>query len=431
MRSSRGTAGAKGGVTLAELIVATGLAAIVMTSLVSVTGSAIRLWTQGEATRDAREVSSAALGFLANDLRQLHATAEGDLVVDWFAFDLDRDGVTERLWPRLAFVRDASSAEVSAMARRSMAERARKMRDEAMARQRRQSIGLQERSAEPVPESLEEDDLLQAAGLTREAMALGTGGIRDVDGAAIVEVLYAVLPEGTEGAERYTGVLMRQERLHTAGMPRVLTEPEAFDTRGRPDLQASREIARGVLWFRPLMATQTTLIDMERDTADGGWTLTDGLRTAARSWDAWGRNRPDVELTQWNEPAPGMPAVGPRPTLPRVIRLEIESQRAGERARAPRLLGALEEGATSFEVTSGARLVDAIGRYVLVGAEWMRLNDVSGDRAIVRRGQRGTTPRVIPEGTPVLFGSPSVIEIPIRVHDDDWRLLPAETGGTR
>ena len=116
------------GVTLAELILATGLAAIVMVSLVSVTDNAVRLWTRGEASRDAREVSSAVLGELNRDLRQLHPSSEGDLVIDWEPFDVERDGTNERLWPRLRFVRDASTAELASVQRRALAELAREAR---------------------------------------------------------------------------------------------------------------------------------------------------------------------------------------------------------------------------------------------------------------------------------------------------------------
>ena len=412
------------GVTLAELILATGLAAIVMVSLVSVTDNAVRLWTRGEASRDAREVSSAVLGELTRDLRQLHPSSEGDLVIDWEPFDVERDGTNERLWPRLRFVRDASTAELASVQRRQLAELAREAR-------RRAAEGG-DRRAQEAPEALTEQELLAAAGLTREELALGGGGVRDVDGSGLVEVLYAVVPEGRSGPDRHTGVLLRQERVHSAGEPRVLTGDGAFDSAGYPAAGPARELARGILWMRPLMATQTTIIDPGVNAEQGGWRVSEGLRTAATSWDAWRRGRPDVELSEWNEPAPGMPAAGPRPALPRRIRLELETQSRRDRERAPRLLETIDEAQGSFSVTSGARLSRATGQHVLVGGEWMILRSVTRDTATVRRGVRGTPGRSIAEGTPIYFGRTSVIELEVPVHDDDWRLLPVERrGGAR
>ena len=414
-RSSR----TRAGVTLAELIVATALAAIVMASLVSVTSSALKMWTRGERTRDARELGSAALEVMHEDLSALHPTAEGDLVVDWEPFDLDRDGIIERSWPRLRFVRDASAAELSAIERRQLASNARAAIAEA-----RRKAGLEEIEGE-----LTEDDLLESAGRTLQDAALGGGGARDIDGTALVEVLYAVVPDGREGDERFTGTLVRQERVHTAGTVHALTEDGALDSRGYPDLNEAREVVSGVLWLQPLLATQTTRValptasDPAPPSGSSGWRIHDGLGTAATSWDAWRRARPDVEASVWNEPAPGMPSRGSRPLLPRAIRLEIEVQRAADRARAPRLLESVEETRSTFEVSNGSLLQRAVGRHVLIAGEWVQLVSVSGDLATVRRAQRGTAARALPSGTSLLFGEPLAIEIAVPVHDDDWRLV--------
>ena len=405
----------RAGVTLAELIVATALAAIVMTSLVSVTSSALKMWTRGERTRDARELGSAALDVMDEDLSALHPTAEGDLVVDWEPFDLDRDGVPERTWPRMRFVRDASAAEIAAIERRQLADSARAEIAEA-----RRKAGLEE-----IEDDLTESDLLEAAGRTLEDAALGGGGARDIDGTALVEVLYAIVPDGREGDERFSGTLLRQERVHTAGTVHVLTEDGALDSRGYPDLAEAREVVSGVLWLRPLLATQTTR------TAASGWRVHDGLGTAATSWDAWRRSRPDVEASAWNEPAPGMPISGSRPLLPRAIRLEIEVQRASDRARAPRLVEAVEETRNTFEVSNGALLERVVGRHVLIAGEWVELASVSGDLATVRRARRGTSARPLSSGASVLFGEPLVIEIAVPVHDDDWRLVEERPSGLR
>lgn len=421
----------RAGVTLAELIVATGLAAIVMTSLVSVTDSALRMWTKGERTRDAREVGVAALDILDDDLSQLHGTSEGDFVVDWEPFDVERDGTWERMWPRLRFVRDASQRELSALARRALAETARTSKV-AASNEMRGPQSLQ-RTAESDVE-VSEDDLLKAAGLSREDLALGGGGARDIEGTGLIEVLYAVLPESERGDDRYVGRLLRQERVHTPGTQHVLMGKDAFDSRGRPDLESAREVVGGVLWLRPLMATQTTRIVPSRtaedaknagdDAARSGWRTGEGLGAAARSWDAWRRARPDVELSHWNEPASGMPAAGKRPLLPRSIRVEVEVQRASDRKRAPKLLATVEETVNTFEVTNGALLLPALKRHVLISGEWVRLTSVQGDVITVRRGERGTNPRILPADSRVYFGVPLAMEVSIAVHDDDWQLVP-------
>lgn len=404
------------GMTLAELILATGLAAIVMGAMVSIVNSALNLWTKGESVRQAREATSAVAGMVANDLRQLHGSPEGDLLVDWDVFDVDRDGQVERLWPRMRFVRDASARETAWIGRRALAEAARVERE-----LKRIEAGD---DAEELAEALTEEELLEAAGVSRQDLALGQGEAPDPSASELLEVLYAVVPEGSSPELRYSGKLMRSERIHRAGDPPVLMRADAFDSRGHPDPSLAREVARGVLWVRPLMATQTTQVippvvkEDKRAWTTGGQSILD----AATSWDAWSRGRPSVEVTDWNDPPPGMPRQGLKPLLPRRIRLELELQRASDRKRAPELLNVVEETATAFEVTSGSRLASAVGRDVMVGGEWMKIRSVRGDTVTVQRGTRSTKARLLPSGTKVLFGAAIVIDVPIVMYEDDWRV---------
>ncbi len=406
----------RAGMTLAELILATGLAAIVMSSMVSIVNSALNLWTKGESTRQAREASSAVGSMMAHDLRQLHGSPEGDLLVDWDIHDVDRDGQIERIWPRMRFVRDASAREAAWIGRRALAEAARMKREA-----KRIEAGD---DAEEVVEALTEEELLEAAGVSRQDMALGQGNAPDTSASELLEILYAVIPEGTTDDLRYSGKLVRAERVHRAGDPPVLMRADAFDGRGIPDLNFAKEVARGVLWMRPLMATQTTnVIPPVKKEDKRAWT-TNGQSAvdAATSWDAWGRGRPSVEVTDWNEPPVGMPRPGLKPLLPRRIRLELELQRSSDRKRAPQLIDVLEEAATTFEVTSGARLSTAVGRDVMVGGEWMKIRSVRGDTVTVQRGTRSTKARLIASGTKVLVGSPVIIDLPIVMYEDDWRV---------
>ncbi|MEM9800513.1 MAG: hypothetical protein AAGA20_09305 [Planctomycetota bacterium] len=412
----------RAGVTLVELILATGLAALVVASTVSIVDSVLELWTRGETVRQTREEGSAVLGLMARDLRQLHAGRRGDLLVDWAPFDVERDGTIERLWPRLRFVRDASPREVARVERRELALAARAIRDA-----RRAELGD---DAVPEAEQLRAEELLEAAGLTREEAALGLLGARDVAASELVEVLYAVIPEDDRGGRQYVGTLYRAEHVQRPDEPPVLLGDGAFDQSGVPDLTIAREVARGVLWMRPLMATQTTTLGgalASDGTSDPtGWSVGEGLAAAATSWDAWRLGRPEVDESAWNEPAAGMPRTGDRPLLPRRVRVELEVQRPQDFDRAPRLIGVADEGATSFEVTSTKRLSRVVGRQVLVDGEWMRLTGVSGDRVTVRRATRGTTARTHAAGARVLFGEVVVIDVPIALHEDDWRLAPEE-----
>lgn len=408
--------GRQAGMTLAELILATGLAAIVMSSMVSIVNSALNLWTKGENARQAREASAAVASMMAHDLRQLHGSPEGDLLVDWDVHDVDRDGQVERLWPRMRFVRDASAREAAWIGRRALAEAARLQREA-----KRIAAGD---DAEAVVERLTEDELLEAAGVSRQDMALGQGNAPDTSASELLEILYAVVPEGKSPELRYTGKLVRAERVHRAGDPPVLMRPDAFDSRGLPDLNLAKEVARGVLWMRPLMATQTTHVipAVEKDDRRAWTTGGTAIQDAATSWDAWGRGRPSVEVTDWNEPPVGMPRPGLKPLLPRRIRLELELQRASDLKRAPKLIDVLEETATTFEVTSGARLSKAVGRDVMVGGEWMKVRSIRGDTVTVQRGTRSTKARLIPSGTKVLLGAAVVIDLPVVMYEDDWRV---------
>lgn len=414
--SAGSTGRGRAGMTLAELILATGLAAMVMASLVSIVNSALSLWTRGEASRQAREASSAVVSILAHDLRQLHGSAEGDLVVDWEIHDVNRDGAIERIWPRMRFIRDASAREAAWIKRRALSEAARIERD-------RERLA-QGDDARELSELLSEEELLAAAGVSREDMALGQGAAPDTSASELLEILYAVIPEGDSGGLEYSGKLVRAERVYRAGSQPVLMRADAFNSRGIPDPTTAREVARGVLWMRPLMATQTTRVippETPKDPAAWG-TGRQSLRDAATSWDAWGRGRPSREITDWNDPAPGMPQPGLKPLLPRRIRLELEMQRQSDYKRAPELIDPLDETTSAFEVTSGRRMTRAVGRHVMVGGEWMQVTTVQGDTITVRRSTRSTKARSHPSGTKVLFGSLATIDLPVAMYEDDWRV---------
>ena len=74
-------------------------------------------------------------------------------------------------------------------------------------------------------------------------------------------------------------------------------------------------------------------------------------------------------------------------------------------------------------MTSGQPLVRHVGAHVLVAGEWLGVTAVRGDRITVRRGERGTARRTLKEDEPVLFGESIVIDVPVPLHEDDWRLI--------
>jgi hypothetical protein len=52
----------------------------------------------------------------------------------------------------------------------------------------------------------------------------------------------------------------------------------------------------------------------------------------------------------------------------------------------------------------------------------MEVLSVGEDFMGVRRGVRETRPKELPRGAMVHFGKRVVVEIPIPLHDDDWRV---------
>ena len=93
------------GLTLVELLTATLLAAFVVTGLVRLLDLTLDMWSKAEVRRDGVERTNTLLGLMADDLRNLHGGASGDLLVDWQPFDHDADGLPDRAWPRLRLVR--------------------------------------------------------------------------------------------------------------------------------------------------------------------------------------------------------------------------------------------------------------------------------------------------------------------------------------
>jgi len=321
---------ARHGMTLLELIIAAMLSSIVMLALVRLVDSATDIWTKGEQRRALVEQAAATGELVARDLRSLHAGSRGDLIVDWYPHDFDRDGRFERLWPRLRFVRTASPSDLARLRSRAAADVARAAR-----------VTRGDKGDEVLGELTVEEVAAAARG------DVGPGAATEVDPSALppvdlgsiglMEVLWAVIPRATKGEGQYEGLLVRGERLVVANVPGRLLSADAFDRQGRPAIELVEEITGGILWFDVRLATQTSVLGTAGalDTAkgDGGWRIGRALTDVATSWDAYSQGRPNVDLHVWNEPGAGMPPPSSVPHLPRRIRLEIEIERERDRAR--------------------------------------------------------------------------------------------------
>ncbi len=374
------------GLTLVELVIATGLAALVMTALISLLDLSLDLWTRGETRRTVVEQATATADLMARDLRALHPGREGDLLVDWQPFDVDRDGVVDRVWPRLRLVRQASRADLARLA-------ALELDADLVAEAREKGVDLSElypdgpAAPEPPPDGW-------------------------------IAVAYCVVPAGEGADRRGEGVLLRGEELVQPGVLPAFFEPTFFSSSGQPRGGTMQEVTGGILWLGIDLATRTTILTE-------GWRVGDTLGDAATSWDAWGLGRPDAELSSWNLPGAGMPTPSPsgaaEPALPRRVRIELEFESERDRRRRTRLAAMISKGEGTLEVENGEALPTRTGSYVLVEEEWMEVTALRGDRFSVRRGQRGTEPREHAAGALVHWGEPVVVEVPIPTYRDTWR----------
>ncbi|MCA8981474.1 MAG: prepilin-type N-terminal cleavage/methylation domain-containing protein [Planctomycetes bacterium] len=266
-------ANARLGFTLVELVIATGLLALLMIAVFSLLDGALTMWDKAEVRRELGDRNSGVMDLMAGELRSMESGAHGDAWFDWFDFDTDGDELRETAWPRLRFVRQASAAEVARIT------------------------------------ALDPEPKLQPA---------------------LVEVVYMVLPSNTDSLDhRSLGVLWRGVRLTSADTQSFLAD-DFFRRTGDPAPGSVEEVTGGVLWLGVLCATQTSIVH-------DGWELGDELADAATAWDAWSKDRLDPTRHPWNVPGAGMPAVGDSALLPRRVRIELVLEREADLRRRTRL----------------------------------------------------------------------------------------------
>lgn len=341
------------GLTLLELVVAVGLFALLSLAIFQLLDGTLTAWRKSEVRRNQMETCTAVLELITKDLMSLEAGARGDLLIEWETFDTEADGSRDTIWPRLRMVRQASAADAARLA--------------------------------------------AVAGM-------------QIDGPDLTEVCWAVLPTADD---RSVGTLWRGERLIHGGGNEFL-DGSFIGRDGYPVGGKLDELTGGVLWFQPLMATQTSVVH-------DGWTMGHALEDVATSWDAWKGERPDDTRHEWNEAPAGMPKVDGRPLLPRRVRVAIEYEDPAQRRRRTRL--SVGVGATDIALSvDNETRVPASGGFMLLDAEWMRVKSKSGRRVIVERGVRGSAPAAHDAGVRISHAAQTVREVLVPTYREDWKL---------
>ncbi|MED6336107.1 MAG: hypothetical protein VYE81_11985 [Planctomycetota bacterium] len=347
------------GLTLVELVLATGLLTVLMIAVFSLLDGSLDLWRRAEMRRNLSEHAGGFLELLATDLRSLEPGARGDMLVEWVRFDADGDGLAETGWPRLRLVRQASAAEVA---------------------------------------------------------RLTAGDEEPFTGPATLEVCWAFTPASGGVDARAEGIAWRGAHLVLDESRRTFFDPGFFNaTTHEPDAGELEDVTGGLLWVGLRFATQTSIVH-------DGWDVGDRLEHAATSWDGWNRERPDTSVHPFNEPGAGMPEADEHPLLPRRVRIEIELERAVDRKARTRLTVHLAASDSTFTVDDPTRIPRGDDAHVNLDGEWMRVTNVSGKRVTVRRAQRGSEPVSHEPGAMVHWGARVVREVPITLYREDWNL---------
>lgn len=363
---------ARRGFTLVELMLALALLALLMLAVFQLLDRSLSLWRRAETRRAVLEQASAVSDLMAHDMRGIEGGARGDILAEWVRFDTDGDGIAETKWPRIRFVRQASSSDVE--------------------RVERQASALVGRAPG------EEDPAIEPAS------------------PGLIEVVWLVAPASTKDKlARVEGRVWRGERLVDDASTKSFFAGDFFGGSNLPPAGQTDEVSGGLLWMNLLLAGQTSIVH-------DGWKVTSGLESAATSWDAWSRDRPDPELHPWNEKAPGMPKAKDLPLLPRRVRVELEFERPQDRLRRTTLAQPVDVGDTGLVVDDPDRIPREEDAYVLVDSEWMRVNSVDGRTVGVKRGERGTKAEAHAPGAMVHYGLRLVREVPVAQYREDWNL---------
>ena len=346
--------------TLVELIVATGLAALILIALVTLVQTSLGVWGRTETRRDLLEQATAISELLAEDLSALEGGQRGDLFVDWIGFDTDNDGINGLYMPRLRLIRRISAPQLS----------------------RRGYLRPNSEADEFLPSPVQR-----------------TGGL--------LEVVWVQLPGEI-------GSLRRGERWLGDQSQAVYFEPGFFDQAGRPLSGATQEVSQSVLWFGPLFASQTS--DLRH-----GWKVGQGLLDCGQAWDARTSERLDEDLCALNLAPAGCPASKALPVFPRRIRFELEIERKKDLGRRTSLAEAIDRDTTHIKVRNEL-LAPKAGDFMRLDEEWMQVSGVEGRRLRVVRGVRGTRNSEHEPGGLIHFGERTVRELRVSAYRENWNL---------
>ena len=247
------------GFTLVELLLATGLLALLVMLVFQLFDRTLSLWRTGETRRSTMEQATVVADLLADDLRGLEPGSAGDLVVEWTRHDLDADGVLDAAWPRVRMVRVAGAAEVSRL---------------------RQQLALER--AEEQPDAT-------------------TAPVLESAGPELVEVQWAVVPASLVDRDaRAEGRVLRGARLVSDATTKSFFAADFHGSSPRPPAGTAEEVCGGVLWLSIACAGQSSVVN-------DGWSVGAEAVDATASWDAWNRGRPDADVHPWNQAWPWMP----------------------------------------------------------------------------------------------------------------------------
>lgn len=358
-----GANAARRGLTLAELLLAVGLFALLAVGLLRFLNGTLTILREADANAELLAEQAALFDWLVRDLEGPVAGSEGDFLIDWEVFDVDGDGLAGRPWPRVRLVREARPEEFD-------------------------RLGL-------------------------------TFGARDRR--PLLEICWAVLPraggpapEGAPGV-RGDGVLLRGERLRDAP-GQSFFDPQFFDAAGRPGA-GLEELATGILGLRVLCATETSVVQES-------WKAGVSIEQAAIAWDGRALGRPRLERHPLNERHQFLPAPADQPSaevrLPRRIRIELELEREADTLRRSTLRAQVDPEADFLLVSREERLPPDVGAMILVGEEWMRVTGVREQKVSVQRGLRGTRIAGHRAGTPIQFGRTVSREIVLPMGGQRW-----------
>lgn len=201
-RNERDADRARRGLTLVELVLALGIAALLVLGLLQLLDGALGLWGRADQRRSSSEASAAIGEQLALDVGELELGARGDFLLDWARFDFDGDGLARLPLPRLRLIRPATPAELARLAP----------------------------GAEPAHE-------------------------------ALLEVAWALLPGvAVAGGAPRELVLWRGERVQGAPGASYF-DPAFFGGAGTPPVGALHELSGGVLWFELACASGTSELE--------------------------------------------------------------------------------------------------------------------------------------------------------------------------